>query len=67
MRKIPAEAMDELRAIFKETGCLDRFEQIEKRSAEKAKEMGLELGRTGINSPYIEHIFTENSQIHEKE
>jgi heterodisulfide reductase subunit C len=43
LRKIPQEALDELQRIFEVTGGVERFENIEKFSAEKAREMGLEM------------------------
>lgn len=44
LRKIPQESLDELKRIFEVTGGFERFDNIEKYSAEKAKEMGLEMG-----------------------
>ncbi|MDD4032572.1 MAG: 4Fe-4S dicluster domain-containing protein [Bacteroidales bacterium] len=43
LRKIPEESLDELRNIFKETGALDRFAQIESLSSDHARELGLEF------------------------
>jgi heterodisulfide reductase subunit C len=43
LRKIPQESLDELKRIFEVTGGFERFDNIEKYSAEKAKEMGLEM------------------------
>lgn len=41
LRKIPQESMDELHAIFKQTGGTDFFDWIENKSEEKAKDLGL--------------------------
>jgi heterodisulfide reductase subunit C len=43
LRKIPQQSLDELRRIFEVTGAFERFDNIEKYSAQKAKEMGLEM------------------------
>jgi heterodisulfide reductase subunit C len=43
LRKIPQESLDELKRIFEVSGGFERFENIEKFSAEKAKEMGLPI------------------------
>ncbi len=63
LRKIPEEAMDEIRKIFEVTGGNERFNKIEKFSKAKAKEMGLEVG-TDISSDYVKHIYTTNSNKH---
>ena len=41
LRQIPQEDLDELRAIYDETGGTERIEQVEKYSLEKAREMGM--------------------------
>lgn len=65
LRKIPQEALDEIRKIFEVTGGMERFEKIEEFSRIKAKEMGLdESGEAG--NIYISHIYTENSGKHNK-
>ena len=43
LRKIPQESLDEIKRIFEITGGMDRFEKIEKFSAQKAEEMGLSI------------------------
>lgn len=63
MRKIPDEALDEIKKIFEVTGGTNFFERIEKKSAEKAVEMGMEIGQ-GINSTYIRHIYKVNNNQH---
>jgi heterodisulfide reductase subunit C len=63
MRKIPEEALKEIKNIFDLTGAKERFEKIEKFSKEKASEMGFEL-KKGLDNKYIEEIFSKNSQGH---
>ncbi len=63
MRKIPVEALKEIKDIFDLTGATERFEKIEKFSREKASEMGIELGK-GLDNNYVEEIFSKNNQQH---
>jgi heterodisulfide reductase subunit C len=63
LRKIPEEAMDEIRSIFKETGGMDRYETIEKYSKMKAEEMHLVLD-DGIDNEYFRHIYKTNNGKH---
>ena len=63
LRKIPEETLEELKSIFEETGGLDRYNQIEKASALKAAEMGLNLDETADNS-YMKHVYTVNRGCH---
>jgi heterodisulfide reductase subunit C len=63
LRKIPEEALEEIRRIFEVTGGKQRFEKIEKYSQKKAGEMGLELSE-GIGNEYISHIYTVNNNKH---
>ena len=65
LRKIPEEALDEIREIFKVTGGDERFEKIEHFSNEKAKELNLEFGE-GTDNEYFSHIFSHNSNKHNK-
>src|SRR5664280_3922324 len=46
LRKIPEEALDEIRKIFEVTGAMDRFEKIEEFSRQKADEMNMKLDDT---------------------
>lgn len=66
LRKIPEEALEEIRKIFDETGATVRFEKIEKFSKEKAKELHLEFGE-GIDNEYFSHIYSHNNNKHNKE
>ena len=43
LRKIPQEDLDEIKRIFEITGGMERYEKIEKYSAQKAEEMGLSM------------------------
>jgi len=63
LRKIPDEAMAEIQSIFKATGAIDRFEQIENVSAQKAKQMNLQLDETMANE-YIGHIYSKTEKNH---
>ena len=63
LRKIPEEAMDELRKIFEVTGGIKRFENIEKFSKQKADEMNLSLDES-IDNEYFRHIYKTNTGNH---
>jgi len=65
LRKIPEEAMDEIREIFKVTGGMARFENIEHFSKKKAAEMKMELN-DGIDNEYFRHIYKSNNGSHTK-
>jgi heterodisulfide reductase subunit C len=66
LRKIPEEAMDEIRKIFDVTGGTARFEKIEEASREKAMEMNLTLGE-GIDNEYFRHIYKTNNNSHTRQ
>lgn len=63
LRKIPEEAMDEIRMIFEETGGMDRYEKIEKFSRKKAEELNLTLDE-GIDNEYFRYIYKTNNGKH---
>jgi len=63
LRKIPEEALSELKSIFDITGATQRFEKIENDSSKKAEEMGLKL-TDGLDNPYMQYIYKHNSQNH---
>jgi heterodisulfide reductase subunit C len=63
LRKIPEEALDEIREIFKVTGGMKRFENIEEFSKIKAKELNMNLDE-GIDSEYFRHIYKTNNVCH---
>ena len=63
LRKIPEDAMDELRKIFEVTGGIERFENIEKFSKRKAKEMNMTLDE-GIDGEYFSHIYKTDNVCH---
>jgi heterodisulfide reductase subunit C1 len=65
LRKIPEEALDEIKKIFEVTGGKKRFEDIENYSKVKAIEMGLDLN-DGLDNDYFRHIYTTNSKDHTK-
>jgi heterodisulfide reductase subunit C len=63
LRKIPKEALDEIRKIFEVTGGMDRYEKIEKYSKKKAEELNMELD-DGIDNEYFRHIYKTNNKKH---
>jgi heterodisulfide reductase subunit C1 len=60
LRKIPDEALAEIRKIFDVTGGSERFEKIEQYSKDKADELGFD----GTSNDYIKHIFSTNNNTH---
>jgi heterodisulfide reductase subunit C len=65
LRKIPDEALDELKKIFEVTGGLKRYEKIESFSKKKAQELNMEFDE-GIDNEYFRHIYTTNNGSHTK-
>jgi heterodisulfide reductase subunit C len=63
LRRIPEEAMDEIREIFKVTGGMKRFENIEEFSKKKAVELNMQLDE-GIENEYFRHIYKTNNGCH---
>ena len=63
LRRIPEEAMDEIREIFKVTGGMKRFEDIESFSKKKAKELNMQLDE-GTDNEYFRHIYKSNNGTH---
>jgi heterodisulfide reductase subunit C1 len=63
LRKISQESLDELKAIFEETGAMERWERIERFSEMKAAEMGLEF--SGGMDEYFMHVYTANTKAHD--
>jgi len=63
LRKIPDEALEEIRKIFELTGAMKRFEKIEQYSKIKAEDMGLTLDES-VNNEYFHHTYTTNSPHH---
>ena len=58
LRRIPQEDLDELKAIYDETGGTERMELVERYSRQKAKEMGMTL------EEYTSYTFTHCSPGH---
>lgn len=65
LRKIPDEAIAEVRKIFEITGAMKRFEKIESYSKKKAEEFGWKFDDS-IGCEYFIHIYTENNPKHTK-
>lgn len=64
LRKIPKEALDELKKIFDVTGGTEFFELIEEHSKKKASEMGLQFNNEGIDNDYFVEVYTANNGTH---
>jgi heterodisulfide reductase subunit C len=64
LRKIPQDALDELKRIFDVTGGTDFFELIEEHSKNKASEMGMQFSSKGTDNEYFAEIFTTNNGTH---
>jgi heterodisulfide reductase subunit C len=60
MRNISPENLKELKRIFEVTGGMEWFRKIEDYSAQKAKEMNMEIG-DDKNSPYFREVYTKNN------
>lgn len=58
LRKVPRESLDELKAIFDETGATERIKNVEEYSHRKAQEMGL------TDEEYENRAFGYNSGTH---
>ena len=63
LRKIPEEALDEIREIFEVTGGMARYEKIEFYSKQKAEELNLQFDE-GIDNEYFRHIYKTNNNCH---
>lgn len=61
LRKIDQKNLDELKRIFDVTGGTEMYDCIEKYSAEKAKEMGVDIE----NGDYLNMVFKTNSDYDE--
>lgn len=64
LRKIPPEALEELKSIFDVTGGTEFFGKIEEHSKKKAAEMGLQFKPEGIDNDYFVEIYTANNGTH---
>lgn len=64
LRKIPPEALDELKQIFDVTGGTDFFKLIEEKSRQKAAEKGLQFSPSGTDNDYFVEVYTANSGKH---
>jgi len=66
MRKIPEDALHELRQIFDVTGATDFYNWIEEQSAKKAEEMGMEFDRR-LDCEYMHEVFNHDSGNHTRD
>ncbi len=66
MRRIPQDALDELKRIFDVTGATEMYDWIETQSERKAAEMGLEFDRR-LDCEYMHEVFNHDSGNHTKE
>lgn len=63
LRKIPADAKEELKRIFDVTGGTAFMENIEEHSKRKARELGILIGK-GTDDEYFTRVYTDNSGTH---
>jgi heterodisulfide reductase subunit C1 len=63
MRKIPADALAELKSIFEVSGGTQFFENIEAHSKRKAAEMGMQFDETN-ECEYFRHVYKTNNGKH---
>jgi len=63
LRKIPQEALDELKKIFDVTGGTEFFELIEEHSKRKAIESGIQFSK-GTDDEYFTEVYTANNGTH---
>ncbi len=63
LRRIPEEAMDEIREIFRITGGTKRFEDIEEFSKKKAQELNMQFDES-IENEYFQYIYKTNNGSH---
>ena len=63
LRRIPEDAMEEIREIFRVTGGMKRFEDIEEFSKIKALELNMQFDE-GIENEYFKHIYKTNNGSH---
>jgi heterodisulfide reductase subunit C len=64
LRKIPQDALDELKKIFDVTGGTEFFDIIEEHSRKKAAEMGIEFSSKGTDNDYFIEVYTANNGTH---
>jgi heterodisulfide reductase subunit C len=63
LRRIPEEAMEEIREIFRITGGMKRFENIEEFSKKKARELKMQFDES-IDNEYFKHIYKTDNGSH---
>ncbi len=66
LRKIPEEALEEVRRIFDVTGATAQYEFIEEQSAKKAAQLGLDFDKR-LDCEYMHEIYNHDSGIHTKD
>jgi len=66
LRKIPEEAMEEIRKIFDVTGGTARFNKIETASRKKASELNMSFDE-GLDNEYFRHIYKTNNNTHTRQ
>jgi heterodisulfide reductase subunit C1 len=64
LRKIDEESLDELQHIFDETGATEMYEDIQKYSEKKAKEMNLDI-HDDCDNEYFYYVYSKNSEIND--
>lgn len=63
LRKIPEEALEEIRKIFEVTGGMTRYRKIEEYSKKKADELNMILD-DGTDNEYFRYIYKTNNNTH---
>ena len=60
MRRVDKESMEEINRIFEVSGGKEFYDNIERHSERKAREMGYD----GANEEYLMDVYTLNSENH---
>jgi len=66
LRIIPKESIDEIQKIFQVTGGTKLHDNIESFSENKSLELGITSNKSIEGNDYFMHVFTENSDHHQK-
>ena len=66
LRIIPKESIDEIQKIFEVTGGTKLSDSIEHFSEDKANDMDIAFNSSIEGNDYFNHVFTENSNQHQK-
>lgn len=67
LRRIPDEALEEIRRIFEVTGGFERMQKVEDLSKQQAEQMGMDFEVSSKTDEYFNHVFSSNTNKHGKE